>query len=100
MLCPKGSRWMQTFRKLPTIEPKIKKTTLQKWKGTLCQTSGSNIGLIIVAKAAVQKPSLGKLQNPSSKHQRNSKSQVPKPERERGTFQGPIHILLSAMPRA
>ena len=30
MLCPSGMRWMQTLRKLPTIEPKTKNTTDQK----------------------------------------------------------------------
>ena len=39
---------MQTLRKLPTIEPKMKKTTLQKRKGTLCQTSGSKMVVSIV----------------------------------------------------
>ena len=37
MLCPSGSRWMQTLRKLPTMEPNTKNTTDQKWNGTAAQ---------------------------------------------------------------
>jgi hypothetical protein len=32
---------MQTFRKLPTMLPKTKKTTDQKWNGTALQMAGS-----------------------------------------------------------
>jgi hypothetical protein len=79
-LRPRGRRWMQTFRKLPTIEPKTKKTTLQKWNGTLCHVSGSNIGLIIVGKAALQEPDIeenSKLQTPNSREIANAKPQAP-----------------------
>jgi hypothetical protein len=34
---------MQTLRKLPTILPKTKNTTDQKWKGTAAQTAGSKV---------------------------------------------------------
>src|ERR1700746_1979762 len=30
-LWPNGSRWMQTLRKLPTMQPKMNKTTDQNW---------------------------------------------------------------------
>ena len=47
MLWPRGRRWMQTLRKLPTIVPKTKKTTDQKWNGTPCQLRESKMGLTI-----------------------------------------------------
>jgi hypothetical protein len=34
---------MQTFKRLPTIVPKAKKTTDQKWNGTAAQIWGSNM---------------------------------------------------------
>src|SRR6516164_1104134 len=34
---------MQTFRKLPTMHPRIKNTTDQKWNGTAAQTPGSRV---------------------------------------------------------
>jgi len=34
---------MQTFRKLPTMEPNTKNTTDQKWNGTGAQLRESNI---------------------------------------------------------
>ena len=34
MLMPSGSRWMQTFRKLPTMPPNTKNTSDQNWNGT------------------------------------------------------------------
>src|SRR6266403_4812888 len=37
MLCPEGILWMQTLRKLPTIVPRTKATTDQKWNGTPAQ---------------------------------------------------------------
>jgi hypothetical protein len=37
MLCSNGSRWMQTFRKLPTIQPKTKNAADQKRNGTWAQ---------------------------------------------------------------
>jgi hypothetical protein len=43
MLSPNGSRWMQTFRKLPTMEPNTKNTTDQKGKGTAAQLRESSI---------------------------------------------------------
>src|ERR1035441_4055653 len=43
MLSPNGSRWMQTFRKLPTMAPNTKNTTHQKWEGTAAQLCESNI---------------------------------------------------------
>jgi len=36
---------MQTLRKLPTIDPKINETTLQKWKGTESQSEESKMAL-------------------------------------------------------
>src|SRR5208283_3539309 len=33
MLMPSGIRWMHTFEKLPTMQPNVKKTSDQKWKG-------------------------------------------------------------------
>ena len=41
-----GMRWMQTFRKLPTIAPKMKNTPVQKWKGTSAQFSGWKMAVI------------------------------------------------------
>jgi len=38
---------MQTFRKLPTMEPKINITVDQKWNGTAAQVCESKIGSII-----------------------------------------------------
>src|SRR5579863_7618729 len=46
MLSPRGSRWMQTFRKLPTMLPKTKNTTAQNSGGTWDQVSRSNMALI------------------------------------------------------
>ena len=43
MLCPSGIRWMQTLRKLPTMEPNTKNTTDQKWNGTAAQLRESNV---------------------------------------------------------
>src|ERR1035441_10653458 len=34
MLMPDGNRWMHTFKKLPTMQPRAKKTSDQKWNGT------------------------------------------------------------------
>src|SRR6266850_2115856 len=45
MLWPSGIRWMQTLRKLPTMEPNTKATTDQKWKGTADQCSGVKMDL-------------------------------------------------------
>src|SRR5208282_2191359 len=39
MLRPSGSRWMHTFRKLPTMQPSTKKTSDQKWNGTAAQSA-------------------------------------------------------------
>src|ERR1039457_3119224 len=39
MLMPSGSRWMQTFRKLPTMQPSTKKHRDQKWNGTRDQSA-------------------------------------------------------------
>src|ERR1041384_8284797 len=36
---------MQTLRKLPTMQPKVKKTKDQKWNGTSIHWCGSKIGL-------------------------------------------------------
>src|SRR5215472_1500843 len=38
---------MQTLRKLPTIAPKTKNTSDQKWNGTTCQLRASKMGLTI-----------------------------------------------------
>src|ERR1035437_1213783 len=43
MLCPKGSRWMHTLRKLPTMEPNTKNTRDQKWNGTAAQLCESKV---------------------------------------------------------
>src|SRR5258707_15844067 len=34
---------MQTLRKLPTMQPSVKKESDQKWNGTVFQMAGSNI---------------------------------------------------------
>src|SRR5689334_7773666 len=34
---------MQTLRKLPTMQPKVNRMTDQKWNGTFCQVSRSNM---------------------------------------------------------
>src|SRR5215467_9984381 len=47
MLWPRGRRWMQTLRKLPTMVPKTKNTSDQKWNGTTCQLRASKMGLTI-----------------------------------------------------
>src|SRR5208283_5398356 len=39
---------MQTFRKLPTTDPKTKKHSVQKWNGTCPQIFGSNIGFKVL----------------------------------------------------
>src|SRR6266511_5589604 len=39
---------MQTLRKLPTMLPKAKNTTDQKWNGTRPQTCASKIGLMAI----------------------------------------------------
>ena len=39
MLMPSGSRWMHTFKKLPTMQPNTKKTSDQKWNGTSAQSA-------------------------------------------------------------
>src|SRR5208282_1424727 len=39
MLRPSGSRWIHTFRKLPTMQPSTKKTSDQKWNGTRDQSA-------------------------------------------------------------
>src|SRR5688572_12172050 len=43
-LCSRGSRWMQTLRKLPTMQPNMKIMADQKWNGTLDQFSVSRMG--------------------------------------------------------
>src|SRR5208282_6646248 len=43
MLRPSGSRWIHTFRKLPTMQPSTKKTSDQKWNGTAAQFLVSKI---------------------------------------------------------
>ena len=45
MLCPSGIRWMQTLRKLPTMEPNTKNTTDQKWNGTAAQLRESKVAV-------------------------------------------------------
>ena len=50
MLMPDGSRWMHTFKKLPTMQPNTKKTSDQKWKGTIAQLCGLKIALIPINK--------------------------------------------------
>src|SRR5436309_2991239 len=42
-LSPRGMRWMQTLRKLPTMQPKMKKAKDQKWNGTDFQRARSSI---------------------------------------------------------
>ena len=44
MLMPNGIRWMQTLRKLPTIELSAKNTSDQNSKGTPAQILESKIG--------------------------------------------------------
>src|ERR1035437_130022 len=49
MLWSSGSRWIQTLRKLPTMEPNTKNTIDQKWNGIAAQLCGSNVALNIRA---------------------------------------------------
>src|SRR5580658_11341235 len=44
MLSPSGIRWMQTFRKLPTMQPSAKKHADQKWNGTASHVLRLKIG--------------------------------------------------------
>ena len=53
MLSPIGSRWMQTLRKLPTIEPSTKNTTDQKWNGMAAQLRESKVAEIMPVCSAV-----------------------------------------------
>src|SRR5664279_5348445 len=53
MLSPSGSRWMQTLRKLPIMEPNTKNTTDQKWNGTVAQFRESKVAESMPSYSAV-----------------------------------------------